>query len=146
MRRRRQHRGVFAAAGTYNLVWGAWVALRPGSFYQAVGVPEPSHPEIAGCLGMVIALYGIIYLDIARIPERGWLPAAVGLTGKLLGPAALAAHIAAGNWPTSALTVVVFNDLIWWLPFVVYLRDAWPHFRADLWTVRQRSGSMTAER
>lgn len=146
MRRRRQHRRLFVAAGAYNIAWGAWVALRPESFYQATGLPLPTHPEIAACLGMVIGLYGIIYLDIARIPERGWLPAAVGLTGKLLGPAALALHIAAGNWPTSALPVIVFNDLIWWLPFALYLRDAWPYFHAEAWPVGQRSGSMTVER
>lgn len=143
--RRRQHRVVFAAAGVYNLAWGAWVALRPEWFYRAAGLPLPTHPEVAACLGMVVGLYGILYLDVARIPERGWLPAAVGLTGKLLGPAALAVHIAAGNWSTAALPIIVFNDLVWWLPFAIYLHDAWPHFTADLQAVRQRSGSITTE-
>lgn len=146
MKRRRQHRRVFAAAGAYNLAWGAWVALSPTSLYRVMGVPQPAHPEIAACLGMVVGLYGIIYLEIARVPERGWIPGAVGLTGKVVGPAALALHIAAGNWPATALPVIVFNDLLWWLPFALYLRDAWPHFHADLSVVRQRSGSMTVER
>jgi hypothetical protein len=24
------------------------------------------------------------------------------------------------------------NDLIWWIPFALYLRDAWPSFRREL--------------
>jgi hypothetical protein len=132
MRRRRQHRAVFVAAGLYNLVWGLWAATSPDALYQTLGVPVPTHPEVAACLGMVIGLYGVVYLDIARAPERGWIPAAVGLTGKLAGPAALVWHIMTGNWPTTALPVVVFNDIVWWLPFAWYLRDAWPNWRADL--------------
>ena len=131
MRRRRQHRAVFAA-GIYNLAWGAWVALSPQALYRTLGVPVPTHPEIAACLGMVIGLYGVVYLDIARVPERGFVPAAVGLAGKLAGPAALAWHIVAGNWPATAVSVVVFNDLVWWLPFAWYLHDAWPCWRVDL--------------
>lgn len=132
MKRRRQHRWVFTMAGVYNIVWGTWVALDPVALYQVMGVPSPTRPQIAACLGMVIGLYGIIYVDIARVPERGWIPAAVGLTGKVVGPAALTVHIVTGSWPATALAVVVFNDLIWWLPFGMYLRDAWPHLCADL--------------
>jgi hypothetical protein len=43
-------------------------------------------PEIFACLEMVVGLYGIIYLEMARFPERGWLLATVGLVGKILGP------------------------------------------------------------
>jgi len=35
---------------------------------------------------MVLGLYGILYLDVARRPTQGWLVAAVALTGKTLGP------------------------------------------------------------
>lgn len=128
MRRRRQHRAVFATAGIYNLAWGAWVALDPVSLYRATGVPVPDHPEIASALGMVIGLYGILYLQVARRPEHGWLIAAVGFLGKIAGPAAFAWHVAAGSWPPDGLTVIVLNDLIWWLPFAAYLYDAWPDF------------------
>ena len=124
MRNRRRHRLVFVAAAAYNLLWGAWVALDPEALYRFMGVPVPTHPEIAGCLGMVIGLYGVVYLEVARAPEHGIVSAGVGLTGKVLGPVALVVNIAAGSWPASALKVIVFNDLIWWLPFAAYLRDA----------------------
>ena len=47
---------------------------------------------------MVLGLYGVLYLEVARRPEHGWLVAAAGLTGKILGPAGLAWLIATGAW------------------------------------------------
>ena len=40
-------------------------------------------------------------------------------------------QIATGVWPRSAIVLCITNDFIWWLPFAVYLRDAWPFFRED---------------
>jgi hypothetical protein len=79
---------------------------------------------------MVVGLYGILYLEVARVPERGWLVAAVGLSGKVLGPIGLLVLIVRGLWPPSAIILCLSNDLIWWIPFVLYLRDAWPLFKA----------------
>ena len=93
---------------------------------------QQNYPQIFACLGMVVGLYGIIYLEVARAPERGWLLAAVGLTGKLLGPIGLAQLIWSGTWPLSTAVLCLTNDLIWWLPFALYLRDAWPFYRRDI--------------
>jgi hypothetical protein len=79
---------------------------------------------------MVLGLYGLLYLEVARRPEAGWPIAAVGLAGKILGPLGLAWLIVTGTWPVGTVVMIVTNDLIWWLPFAVYLRDAWPAFRA----------------
>jgi hypothetical protein len=93
---------------------------------------EPlNHPSIFACLAMVIGLYGVLYLEVARVPERGWLLAAIGLTGKLLGPLGLAVLIVRGDWPLRSMILCVTNDLIWWLPFGLYLWDAWSFFRSD---------------
>ena len=86
IRRRPFHRAVFAAAGLYNIAWGTHAVVDPQWFFRWAGMPLASHPEVFACLGMVIGLYGILYLDVARRPERGWLLAAVGLAGKTLGP------------------------------------------------------------
>ena len=81
---------------------------------------------------MVVGLYGIVYLEIARVPERGWLLAAVGLIGKLLGPIGLAGLILRGQWPIATIVLCLSNDLIWWLPFALYLKDAWRFFYQDI--------------
>lgn len=91
-----------------------------------------NHPQVFACLGMVLGLYGILYLEVARIPDRGWVIAAVGLAGKVLGPVGLARLIWTGIWPVRTGILCVTNDLIWWIPFGLYLYDAWPVFRKKI--------------
>jgi hypothetical protein len=124
IRRRRFHRVVFTAAGLYNILWGLWSVADPQWFFRFTGMPLSNQPAIFACLGMVVGLYGVLYLDVARVPERGWLVAAVGLTGKVLGPIGMLWLIGSGTWPVSALSLCVANDFIWWIPFGLYLRDA----------------------
>jgi hypothetical protein len=123
--RRSLHRGVFVAAGLYNLGWGLWSASDPQWLFRLTGMPLANQPAVFGCLGMVVGLYGILYLDVARLPERGWSIAAVGLLGKVLGPIGMTWLIVSGDWPPSAFVLCVTNDLVWWIPFALYLRDAW---------------------
>lgn len=130
--RRAYHRGVFVAAGAYNIGWGLWSALDPQWLFRFAGMPLANHPAIFACLAMVVGLYGILYWEVARVPERGWLIAAVGLAGKVLGPIGLAQLIWSGAWPASTLVLCVTNDFIWWIPLTLYLHDSWPFFRNDL--------------
>lgn len=129
IRRRAWHRAVFTAAGVYNIAWGIYSAADPQWLFRFAGMPPSSNPEIFACLGMVIGLYGILYFDVARRPEHGWLIAAVGLAGKVLGPIGAVALIAGGEWPARAFVLCLTNDLVWWIPFALYLVDAWGAFR-----------------
>jgi len=129
IRRRQFHRIAFLAAGLYNIGWGIWSSLDPQWLFRFSGLPPLNHPSIFACLAMVVGLYGILYLEVARVPENGWLIAAVGLAGKILGPIGLTVLIVRGIWPLSALVLCLTNDLIWWLPFGLYLNDAWPYFK-----------------
>jgi hypothetical protein len=124
IRRSGFHRAVFVAAGIYNLAWGAWSAIDPQWLFRFAGMPLANHPAVFACLGMVVGIYGILYLDVARHLDRGWLIAAVGLLGKVLGPIGMAWLIWTGEWPASAAVLCVTNDLIWWIPFALYLFDA----------------------
>ena len=47
----------------------------------------------------------------------------IGLLGKLLGPAGWILALRSGEWPLRTLTVIMFNDLIWWVPFAFFLFD-----------------------
>ncbi|MEA2785871.1 MAG: hypothetical protein QOF71_1975 [Candidatus Eremiobacteraeota bacterium] len=131
MPRRRFHRLVFLLAGAYNIVWGLYAAFDPQWLFRFAGMPLQNQPAVFACLGMVVGLYGILYFAVASSPEHGWPIAAVGLTGKVLGPIGLAILIARGAWPPSTLILTATNDLVWWIPFALYLLDAWPYFRAD---------------
>lgn len=130
--RRRFHQIVFCIAGVYNILWGLFSALDPQWLFQYAKMPLDNHPQIFACLAMVVGLYGLVYFEVARVPERGWPLAAVGLIGKILGPLGLAQLILTKVWPPATIILCLTNDFIWWIPFGLYLYDAWPLFRADL--------------
>ena len=134
--RRRFHRAVFLIAGCYNIGWGLYSAIDPQWFFRFAKMPLSNHPEIFACLGMVVGLYGILYWEVARVPERGWLLGAVGLVGKVLGPIGLIGLIWRTKWPMASSVLCLTNDLIWWIPFWLYLRDAWPFFHRDFTTAK----------
>jgi hypothetical protein len=126
--RRQWHRGVFIAAGLYNIAWAVCSILDPQWLFRFAGMPLANYPAVFACLAMVIGLYGVLYLDVARRPEDGWVIIAVGLTGKVLGPIGMIWLIYTGAWPLRAIVLCVTNDFIWWIPFLLYLRDARPRF------------------
>ena len=123
MKRRRFHQAVFALAGLYNLAWGAYAAIDPQWLFRYAGMAPLNHPAIFACLGMVVGVYGLLYWQVVREPERGFEIAAVGLLGKVLGPIGLVQLITAGTWPMKSVILCVTNDFIWWIPFVLYLHD-----------------------
>lgn len=132
MKRRKFHRIVFLLAGIYNIGWGLWMSFDPQWLFRFAGMEPINYPDVFACLGMVVGLYGIVYLEIARRPERGFLLAAVGFVGKVLGPIGMLLLIAQGKWKPASLVMNVTNDFIWLIPFAIYLWDSWAFFKRDL--------------
>lgn len=143
MKRRTLHRAVFLAAAVYNVLWGLYAAVDPQWLFRFAGMAPLNHAPLFACLGMVIGVYGICYAEVARRPEHGFLLAAVGLLGKVLGPIGLAALILQGEWPPATLVLCLTNDFIWWVPFTLYLYDAWPFYRRTFAPEASGAGSAT---
>jgi hypothetical protein len=95
-------------------------------------MPETNYPEIFACLGMVVGLYGVVYLEIARRPERGFLLALIGFAGKILGPIGAIYYVYAGKWTFAALVMNLTNDFVWLVPFALYLYDSYSFYKRDL--------------
>jgi hypothetical protein len=110
-------RRVLTLAGLYNLAWGASVVLLPHLAFDLAGMQRPAYPMIWQCVGMIVGVYGVGYLAAARDPLSHWPITLVGLLGKVLGPIGFAWYLAQGDFPLAFGLVIVFNDLIWWLPF-----------------------------
>jgi hypothetical protein len=116
----RLFRIAFALAGCYNLAFGLWAGLWPHSFFDLFDIETPRYPAIWACLGMVVGVYGFLYLHAAWRLETAWPIIAVGLLGKVLGPIGMA--LSFGDlWPRRLGMICVYNDLIWWLPFSLFL-------------------------
>ena len=120
------HRWTFGLAAVYNVGWGLFSSLDPQWLFRFAGMPPLNHPAVFACLAMVVGVYGVCYAEVARRPEHGFLIAAVGLLGKVLGPIGLAWLVFSGEWPGATIVLCLTNDVVWWLPFGVYLKDAWP--------------------
>lgn len=111
---------TFAAAGIYNLAFGIWAGVWPQSFFKLFDVPQPNYPQLWSCLGMVVGVYGLLYLYAARRLDAAWPIVAVGLLGKVLGPIGMVLSFS-DAWPQRLGTLCLYNDLIWWLPFGCFL-------------------------
>lgn len=130
MKRKRFYQVVFIIAGVYNLLWGACSGLDPQWLFKFSGMPLLNHPSIFACLGMVVGVYGVLYLEVARRPEHGFLLAAIGLLGKVLGPIGWVYMYLSGQWTLKSVVLILTNDLIWWIPFGMYLWDSKGDFLA----------------
>lgn len=118
------------AAGVYNLVWGCVVILFPHLLFDLCGIPRLNYPEIWQCVGMIVGVYGVGYLIAAENPRRHWPIVLVGLLGKIFGPIGFAKALMDGTFPPVFGLTILTNDLIWWVPFALLLRDAARHERS----------------
>ena len=121
--RARIYRGILLLAAFYNAAFGVWAGLFPRSFFDVFGLAQPTYPAIWRCLGMVVGVYGLLYAYGALRLHLARPYVAIGLLGKLLGPLGLIVTISTGEWPARTFSLIVFNDLIWWLPFTLFLLE-----------------------
>ena len=112
---------VLVMAGVYNLFWGGWVILQPLALFEWLSLTPPIYPQIWQCVGMIVGVYGLGYLIAAADPIRHWPIVFVGLLGKILGPIGFVSAAAQQTLPWSWGWIIVFNDLIWWVPFAAIL-------------------------
>lgn len=112
------------AAGVYNLIWGAIVIVAPNLVFDLAGMEPMRYPEIWQCVGMIVGVYGVGYLIASGNSRVHWPIVLVGLLGKVLGPIGFAFALSNETFPISFGWTIVFNDLIWWVPFSMVLWDA----------------------
>jgi hypothetical protein len=117
------YRLILGLAAVYNLAFGIWACFWPGGLFATLEIAPPNYPSLWQCLGMVVGLYGLLYAYAAVALQRAKLILAIGLAGKILGPIGMFTAIQSGEWPLRALTLIVFNDFVWWLPFTLFLLD-----------------------
>lgn len=116
----RIYRLIFTAAAAYNILFGLWCSLTPLAFFRLFDLEPPRYPAIWACLGMVVGLYGVGYAYAAWRLDRAFPFIAIGLAGKVLGPIG---WLTTSELPFRTFALIVFDDLIWWLPFSLFLLE-----------------------
>ncbi|GAB4417203.1 MAG: hypothetical protein OHK0056_26040 [Bacteriovoracaceae bacterium] len=118
---------IILAAGIYNIIWGAFNILFPLKMFQIVEAKLPAYPEIWQCVGMIVGVYGLGYIIAASSPLRHWPIILVGFLGKIFGPIGFVYSIMNDVFPLSFGINIIFNDLIWWIPFALILFEVFKH-------------------
>lgn len=108
-------------AGLYNIIWGTWVVLLPYQSFDLTSTPRPHYIELWQCVGMIVAVYGLGYLISAQNVYRHWPIILVGYLGKIFGPIGFIGAIYNDVFPITFGVNIIFNDLIWWIPFTLIL-------------------------
>ena len=117
----RFYRGVFAASAVYNVVWGTLAILFPLAPFRWAGMPDPNYPELWQCIGMFVLVYAIGYAYLAIDPVRYAPFAVVALAGKVAGPVGWLWAWRNGRVPGFSVLTIVTNDLIWWVPYALFV-------------------------
>jgi hypothetical protein len=128
MKRRALHRATFTLAGIYNILWGLYALADPQWLFRFAGMEPINHPGIFAGLGVVVGVFGVVYLEVSRRLEQGFVLISAGMVGKLMGLATIGLIIR-GEWPPASIVFSLTNDIIWLVPFGLYLHDAWPFRR-----------------
>lgn len=108
-------------AGVYNILFGLWVLGWPGAWFSLSGMEQPRYPFLWQCIGMIVGVYGVGYLAAASAPLKHWPIVLVGFLGKVFGPIGFVFAASQGDLPWQAGWMILFNDLIWWVPFAMIL-------------------------
>ncbi len=113
---------ILVVAGIYNLLFGVFAIFFPNLFFEMAGMQLPIYPELWQCIGMIVGVYGIGYLLASMNPLRHWIIVLVGFLGKIFGPIGFIKALSVGSFPLSAAFMILFNDLIWLIPFFFILK------------------------
>ncbi len=123
---------VLKIAGVYNILWGASVVVMPNFFFEMVGMELPNYPWLWQVLGMVIGVYGVGYYIAGFNPVQHWPIVLVGFLGKIFGPIGFLYYLLQGAFPVYFGVLIIFNDLIWWYPFISILLYARKHHQTAM--------------
>lgn len=117
---------ILRLAAIYNLSWGTLAVLFPLQSFEMLGMTPPLYPQLWQCIGMIVGVYGIGYWLASLNPLVHWPIVLVGFIGKIFGPIGFAMAIFNEELPLNFGMHIIFNDLIWWIPFFLILTTTLP--------------------
>jgi hypothetical protein len=130
---------VLKIAAIYNLIWGAFIIISPHALFDFAGLPRINYPGVWQCVGMIVGVYGIGYWVAASNPNRHWPIILVGFLGKIFGPIGFLQALYLGVFNLKFGMTIITNDLIWWIPFYLILKNAQPEIKEYLSSYNKNS-------
>jgi small multidrug resistance pump len=119
------YKNILQLAGVYNVIWGGFVILFPHLMFDWAGMERPNYLELWQCVGMIVGVYGVGYWIAATDPIKHFPIVLVGFLGKVFGPIGFAQALWSQKFSLGFGINILFNDVIWWIPFFLILREKW---------------------
>jgi small multidrug resistance pump len=119
-------------AAIYNILLGAWVVLFPYHFFDLVGMVPLNHLMVWQGMGIVLGVYGLGYWWSSYNPMQHWPIVAVGFLGNILGLLSFAFTYTKGNISFEFIYTLLTNDFIWWVPFLLILKNVHIEYKWQL--------------
>ena len=122
-RRARQYRLFFALAAAAGIGFATWTLLFPDSLLDLFQAGRSSSGILLASLGVVDGLLALGYAFSAVRLDRAYPFIAAGLAAKVIVPLAWLVAVVGGELTARTLTLVIFEDLVWWIPFATFLLE-----------------------
>jgi len=115
-------------ASVQCLIWGLFIILFPSLSSTVYGFSRPPQQLFLWQgMGLIIFLFGIVYMIAATNPRQHWAVVLMGLLAKFLGPIGMLWSVLHNDVSWRVLILIPMNDIIWWLPFGLILKDVFLH-------------------
>ena len=122
-RRARHYRLFFALAAAAGFGFAIWALLFPDSLLDLFQVGRSGPRILLAGLGIVDGLLALGYAFAAVRLERAYPFIAIGLAAKVIFPLGWLLAVAGGELTARTLTLVIFEEFVWWIPFAAFLLE-----------------------
>ncbi|MFT6112212.1 MAG: hypothetical protein ACJAXV_000999 [Bacteroidia bacterium] len=119
-------------AAIYNILLGAWVVLFPNHFFDLVGMVPLNPLMVWQGMGIVLGIYGLSYWWSSYNPMQHWPIVAVGFLGNIFGLLSFAFTYTKSNISFEFIYTLLTNDFIWWVPFLLILKNVHIEYKWQL--------------
>jgi small multidrug resistance pump len=109
-------------AGCYNLLAGLCLVVFYHEVFKALELPKPELLLFVQLSGVLIGLFGVGYLLVARNPVDNRSVLLLGFLSKALGSVLGIRFFLIGKVPWTFLVLLIFSDIIYLPLFVIILR------------------------
>jgi hypothetical protein len=108
--------------GCYNLLAGFGMLVFYHEGFKLLGIPKPPLMLPVQLVGILVGLFGVGYLLVARSPLENRNLLVLGFWSKALGSGLGVGYVALGKLPPVFLVVLFFADIMYLPPFLVIMR------------------------
>jgi hypothetical protein len=115
-------RRLLNLVGGYNLLAGLTMMVFYHECFKFIGVPKPHLMLPVQLVGILVGLFGVGYLIVARNPVENRNLLVLGFWSKALGSSLGIGYVLLGKLPPVFLVILFFADIMYLPPFWIIMQ------------------------